>query len=353
VKYYLIDWPLNVRVATNRWQTFSSTVTVKRGETFTLKVTDSVKNYSYEGYIYPSSGTFFNPEGNLSTGEAAKVFIKDGLVNIYVSRTAATGTYTVKFKPLVSGLIGKDSQETAAASPVLPAESNSVTVYVSGTTTDRVQKPDAYAIITSPFASNDGFYPMPGKYEPFSARNILRKFGTSGEYQERIFQGVRYFMRSSQNGTTWGNWYTNTLYSAWDNSTSNDPNYPHPDVSRPVEAYTLDYNRGLARIEERVYQNKRYWMRSSTDGMVTWNKWYTNTIDSAWTGSPRPNPGMPVSGTSFTYQTDGRILEEVQQKVSDNLYKIYQRRFHDNYSDVPINWTEVSAPVDQTADLGL
>ncbi len=81
--------------------------------------------------------------------------------------------------------------------------------------------------------------------------------------------------------------------------------------------------------------------------MASWSNWYTNTMASAWTGTIRPDPSKKILGTSFTYQPDGRILEEVQQ-----VDAIYQRYFNDNYTNFT-NWAVTTTPTNQTLDLGI
>jgi hypothetical protein len=148
-------------------------------------------------------------------------------------------------------------------------------------------------------------------------------------------------MRAYDRATsTWSNWYTQSFYAAWNNTKSNNPNFPHPDTTRPIDAYSLDNFGG--ELRERVYQDTRYWYRTSKDNGKNWTVWYTNTFASSWDGSKgsKPNTGKKVDETNFYPIKNGdyTFLEEVVQ--GSTIYYRYENTAQSLFGDWAIKTTK-------------
>ncbi len=348
-KYYL-GWPLEVNAANSKAELSDedNSITVQRGSTFILDVKDSVKGFTYEGYVVPDTMFFSAETGKLVNGENAKVFLSDGKAEIYVSPAVNAQTITVRFTPLVTYSKADVENGTETLTDSVPDidYSNTLTIRVvaDNNTPTNIIGSDRYSIITSTHKSNSLLYPEPGMYEPFDARNLLK---VDGDIVERVYQGTRFYMRSTSNdGNTWSDWYTDTVYGPWSETKSNNPTFPHPDTARPVDGYSLDFFGSS--LQERVIQGLRYYTRESTDKGATWGDWYTDTLESAWSeGNVHPDYNKTVDSISYTKNTNGMFIEQV---IQGN--KIYQRRFNSDFTGMT-SWFVVTTPVDETMDLGL
>ena len=154
-------------------------------------------------------------------------------------------------------------------------------------------------------SSNNPSYPRP----PASGINTQSFYTKNGAIYESVTAGNRYWARDNSSGT-FGPWWTNTLESAWGNTTSNDPNFPMPPLNS-IKSQALHYLNGV--IYESVTAGDRYWARDNSSG--TFGPWWTNTLESAWGNTTSNDPNFPrpplINITAHSFYIKGNIRYEV------------------------------------------